>query len=92
MTPHLENEISKIKHQKQNRHAMTHCQQVGGHFRVCKGDTSTVARRCDAEVESGGDQDGDDGDEQEGRVELSGGGLDGLFGKSDTSREEAPEL
>ena len=43
-------------------------------------------------MEGGRDEDGDDGDEEEGGVELGSGGFDNLFFVADTASEEAPKV
>lgn len=91
MSPHLEEQVPQIQHQQQNRHRVTHRQQVRPHFCIRDAQTSAVATGSDGEVESGGDEHGNDGDKQEGGVELRRGGFDGLFGESYTAGEEAPE-
>jgi hypothetical protein len=52
--------------------------------------TFAIGRGGDAEVKGGGDQDRNNGDQEQRRIQLSGGSFDGLLGESDTTSKETP--
>jgi hypothetical protein len=54
--------------------------------------TFAIGRGGDAEVKGGGDQDRNNGDQEQRRIQLSGGSFDGLLGESDTTSKETPEI
>jgi len=54
--------------------------------------TFTIGRGGDAEMEGGGDQDRNNGDQEQRRIQLSGSSFDGLLGESDTTSKETPDI
>ena len=90
MRPHLENKVAEVKEEEDDRDTMTHCEKIVALLSAGERQPGAVGTRGDGEMERRGDEDRDHRDEEEGRVELSCSGLDGLLGKAHTASEEAP--
>lgn len=64
MSPHLEDQITEVQNQKQDRHSVTHRQQISALTIGQLASIRVTRTRADGKVESRGDEHGDNRNEQ----------------------------